>query len=240
MTGGRLTGGRRVTGTVPAVAALIAALTLTACAERRSDAEVSAPLWRETPLNRTVFELPAPPRGNDGGDGEAAPRLEAIAAFRKAYDDGSAHRVILGNETGLPGENTLRANVHLGGPGFFEAVGRGAAEHTLPRIEPDEDWLEARRAALFPDMATATEVGSGANAHGPYNFTSVRGADGETCILAWQVLDDDAPSLPRAIERFTVRFRFCHPTAGEDGITDLFEGIEYVFARALGPGADAR
>lgn len=207
-------------------------LLLAACASGRETSERAATraLWREVPVSATVFTLPDRP----GGDAAEQPPLRALTAFRKRYDNGWVHRVILANTTGVAKENRLLAHVHEAPAGFFESMGRGAETKPVPTIRPDSEWLDQGRRQEFPGMRVVTEVGTDANAYGPYNYTAVTNQVGETCLLAWQILDEDSPTLPRSIERFTVLFRFCHHTAGERALRDLFERVEYAFVRGVG------
>ncbi|MBK1698504.1 cellulose biosynthesis protein BcsN [Rhodovibrio salinarum] len=224
-------------------------LTLAACTapQRYEDRrEAVAPLWQQAAPADTVFEIVAPSSGtsaaqsSEPAESDARPELTAIRGFVRVYDFGESHRLILSNNTSIPGSNEVIAHLRPPRPGLVSSLSRPEIRTRVPSIQPDREWLHSEIQEQFPTDYTASGVRTAQNAYGDYAYVVLTGDGDATCLLAWQRLVEGQSEvfLPRGLSSVFTTLRYCDAAQPPSRIAQVFQRIQLDFLAAR-PGGDA-
>ena len=133
--------------------------------------------------------------------------VKAVAARTRTHASSyRSYRAVLSNGTTLPGENRLSIDVEYTPRHFLEFV------DPPPRLFPiplyTAETLTATLESEFPDLAAEQAHAPRRNRYGLYDYAVAhRGRD--SCVLAWQLLDDRKRMLPDTLRAIRLEWRVC-------------------------------
>lgn len=187
------------------------AATLAACGEvnRNKDDREHTSLWKTVAPGEAPVLLP-----------KSAPAMVGARTHHEilGYD---TWELVFANASDIPGENRLTIDVVPEDESPLAILSHEKRPFLEPMYNPDTLAEALRRE--FPGASAGTPSQTGRRGrYGVYDYTAVRkGAN--TCVLAWQMIDDKKRILPASIERIRLEWRFCGPGIDPAPLLEPFE-----------------
>lgn len=146
------------------------------------------------------------------------PLAEAPLAVRRQVESGTwQERMVLTNDTALPGENAIVVQTRWrGDPYYLFKSGRFSTPYT-------ERGIDRRITQEFVGSRVSPPV-ERANHHGRYRYVEAT-RDNVRCVFAWQMIDATA-SLTGKVHSYALDFRYCDPERDVDDLLALFDQLE--------------
>lgn len=146
------------------------------------------------------------------------PLAPAPLAVRRQVESGVwQERMVLANDTALPGENAIVVQTRWRGDRWYLfKTGRFANPYT-------ETGVDRRVKQEFAGSKVSPPV-ERANDHGRYRYVEAT-RDDARCVFAWQMIDATA-SLTGKVQSYALDFRYCDPERGVDDMLALFDQLE--------------
>jgi len=128
--------------------------------------------------------------------------------------------VVLANASDMPGENRLTIDIVPEDEDPLAILSHRERPLRGPLHTPDT-LAETLKREFSGAAGGPSEVGR-RNRYGVYDFAIVR-KGATVCALAWQMIDDKKRTLPAAIERIRLEWRFCAPGIDAAATLDPFD-----------------
>lgn len=201
----------------------VAAATAAALARARAGTAGGAGAQGQVP-NAPSAVAPPPP---GTGDTPGGVTLRPLAAEVRTYDLGETHRLVLDNDTALPGENLLMAHLYAEAPGLFGRLGQEPLDSSPPAVNPSEAWLEETLPDVFERGYEVSELGDAFNPYGRYYFVTLEYDTAERCVLAWQELEGGRRGvpLPVGLDEVFIMMRYCAAAAPAQAMETAFDQV---------------
>lgn len=138
-----------------------------------------------------------------------------VTAVRQASTaDGIEQHIVLANGTRLPGENMLTIEI-------------GKARDPRFRVAPKRAVIATEMQAALSGIGMTISEAAGTNTYGPFGYASGRGADGTTCIYAWQIIPHVSGNAQSAGPAYAaqIRLRYCAVAGAGRDLSYLMEGL---------------
>ncbi|KAA0594067.1 hypothetical protein FZ942_21820 [Azospirillum lipoferum] len=145
-----------------------------------------------------------------------AARMRDTGAVYKTYN------VALGNPTTLPGENRLTIDVQTLPDSLFGALVQPPRVFPVPLYTMETLTVTTRRE--FPDMKVKVADAARRNRYGDYDYATAQDEQ-NTCVLAWQLINDHKRMLPERIEAVRVEYRVCGVGSNIRALLAPFDGM---------------
>lgn len=130
--------------------------------------------------------------------------------------------MVLANASDVPGENRLTVDIVPEDESPLAILNDQERPLRGPLYTPDR-LAETLRREFSGAAGGPSEVGR-RNGYGVYDFATVR-KGATVCVLAWQMIDDKKRTLPAAIERIRLEWRFCAPGIDAASLLEPFDKV---------------
>lgn len=165
------------------------------------------------------------------GRDAAIATLPASAGFvinvaERRYSNGVVQEITLKGDPTTHGENRLTVAVRR--PAGLD----GSGTNPLKIDRPDARSIRAEIAERFPGIQMTVSTVVERNAYGTFGYAGGRGPSGDSCLYAWQFIDDMpavaegsrlaflSPSSPMSL-----RLRICRANHGEQELVEMMRRI---------------
>lgn len=145
-----------------------------------------------------------------------AARMRDTGTVYKTYN------VALGNPTTLAGENRLTIDVQTLPDSLFGALVQPPRVFPVPLYTMETLTATTRRE--FPDMKVKVADTSRRNRYGDYDYATAQDEQ-NSCVLAWQLINDHKRVLPERIEAVRVEYRVCGVGSNVRALLAPFDGM---------------
>ncbi|PWC83063.1 hypothetical protein TSH100_21975 [Azospirillum sp. TSH100] len=145
-----------------------------------------------------------------------AARMRDTGAVYKTYN------AVLGNPTSLAGENRLTVDVQTLPDSLFGALVQPPRVFPVPLYTMETLTATTRRE--FPEMKVKVADTSRRNRYGDYDYVTAQDQE-NTCVLAWQLINDHKRVLPERIEAVRIEYRVCGVGSNIRALLAPFDGM---------------
>lgn len=140
-----------------------------------------------------------------------------LAVYRKVEDTLLHERVVLANNTALPGENVVALQTRYRGTPYRRFFS-GPLRNPFTR-----ESVQARVAEEFGGFDEISRPLDRTNRHGPYRYVIARDG-GTSCVYAWQLIDS-AAAITGTINTYAIDYRVCDRRRPAEELIALFDGV---------------
>jgi len=133
-----------------------------------------------------------------------------IDIAQRNVDNGVEQRIVLANDTALPGQNYINVKVFRRRRALSDLF--ASDDFSIEPARYTARSVDRRLVQEFPSLPAEMAQTERLNRYGGYRFAVAQGRGAYanlTCVFAWQVLGGDNPSLPSEVRSVEIEYRNC-------------------------------